>query len=401
MITVTDKKNCCGCQSCANICPKQCITMRADGEGFLYPHVDTQTCVNCGLCEKVCPILHKPQTFPVINTLAAKHKDPETKLKSSSGGVFTSLAQAVLKEGGVVFGAAFDAQWNIVHTFIEHTNDLDKLRRSKYVQSDMGKTYAQAKTFLDNERFVFFTGTPCQIAGLRNFLGKPYENLLTADIICHAVPSPSVWQQFLHENFDVGVVKAINFRDKTTSWTYFYLSFLTSNGLTAHGRKKTLWERLPVKWRGASAAMVFRNLFLLGFLRELINRPSCHACRFKGLNDRLSDFTLGDLWGNWPQVISAPDKKYGVSAVLINSAKGQAFFERIKTDLIFQPVDAQQVALCNTALETPTNPHPKRAEFFARRQKEKLSRLIPALLGQKPLPVRLFSAVYHRLRRRK
>ena len=218
MITIFDKTNCCGCGACSNICPKSCITMQADEEGFLYPKINKKTCINCGLCEKICPILNKPKTYQILQCYAAKHKNSKIKLKSSSGGIFTALAENILKEGGVVFGAAFDKDWNVRHTFCKNLNDLDKLRRSKYVQSDIGLTYRQTKDFLDKECKVLFTGTPCQIAALRNFLGKEYENLLTAELFCHGVPSPTVWQKFLEENTQKNRIKAIDFRHKRLGW---------------------------------------------------------------------------------------------------------------------------------------------------------------------------------------
>ena len=401
MILLTDKTNCCGCQACANICPKSSISMRADEEGFLYPHVDKTTCVNCGLCEKVCPILNKPQTYPVLEAYAAKHKNPQIKLKSSSGGMFTALAEVILNEGGVVFGAAFDKEWNVVHTCAEKLEDLDKLRRSKYVQSNIGNTYQQAKLFLEKGRKVLFTGTPCQIAGLRNYLGKEYENLLTADIICHAAPSQAVWQKFLHENLDIPKIKAINFREKRIGWSNFYLSFLLPHGLNAHGNTKTFAERVHFKLRAAAAAVVYRNTFLNAFLRELINRPACHTCHFKGLNQRLADFTLGDLWGQWPGIITKQDKKYGMSALLVNTPKGQEYFEKIRSSLQYFPVDAEKVAKFNSALDKPTVIHPKRAEFFARYQTENFNKLVRELLNLKPawitIPTALMCKIFNKI----
>ena len=398
MITITDKTKCCGCQACANICPKKCITMQADEEGFLYPHVDTSMCVNCGLCEKICPILHKPSTYPVLETYAAKHTNTEVKLKSSSGGVFTALAEVILAEGGVVFGSAFDKEWNVVHTYTENIADLDNLRRSKYVQSNIGNTYQQAKAFLDSGRKVLFTGTPCQIAGLRNYLGKEYNNLVTADIICHAAPSPAVWQKFLHENLDVSQLKAINFREKKIGWSNFYLSFLTPHGLNAHGNAKTFLERVHFKLRAAAAAaIVYRNTFLNAFLRELINRPSCHHCHFKGLQERLADFTLGDLWGQWPGIITNQDKKYGMSALLVNTPKGKTYFASVCQTLTYYPVEASRVAQFNTALNESTKTHPKRTEFFARHRTENFNKLVSELLQVKPIWIQIGKRLYERI----
>lgn len=390
MITITDKTNCCGCQACANICPKDCISMESDDEGFLYPHVDKTTCVNCGLCEKVCPILHKPQTSPVLATYAAKHTDPEVKLKSSSGGVFSALAEVILKEGGVVFGAAFDKDWNVAHTYAENLQDLDKLRRSKYVQSNIGKTYQQAKIFLDQGRQVLFTGTPCQIAGLRNYLGKAYENLLTAELFCHGVPSPAVWKKFLRENFDVSRIQAINFRTKKIGWNRPYLSFLLLPHGTSHiyGMKRTLLEILINKLKIKTS--ILSNSFFKAFVRDLISRPTCYVCPFRAA--RFADFCIGDLWGVWPEIITPQDEALGMSVVLVNTPKAQDFLQRttVGANIITHGVDFNKVAQANFPLLTSPKPHPKRAEFFARYKQENFNQLAKQLLNIKPLWITIF-----------
>ena len=386
MITITDKTKCCGCGACFNICPKHCITMRADAEGFLYPSVDKQNCVNCGLCEKVCPVLHVPSLTNLPQAYAAKNISDEIKLKSSSGGMFTALAEYILARGGVVFGAGFDKNWNVCHQYAETIDDLDKLRRSKYVQSDIGHTFEQAKNFLQQSREVLFTGTPCQIAGLKNYLGKDYANLLTADIICHATPSPNVWQKFLTQNFTVSQIRAINFREKHFDWTHFYLSFLMPHALCAHGNVQTINEKIFFHIR-AAAAVIYRNCFLKAFLQELINRPSCHVCQFKG-QKRAADFTLGDLWGKWDRLITNEDRRYGISALLVNSTKGRQVLSQIKA-ISITPVDLEQVARFNSALRTSTKAHPRRKEFFSLYDKTPLKILIPRLLGEKPLVIQI------------
>ena len=383
MINITDKTKCCGCGACVQICPRNAIAMQADNEGFLYPTVDENKCIKCGLCLKTCPILNKPVTYKILRTYAAKHKSNEIKLKSSSGGIFTALAETILKNNGVVFGAAFDKDWNVVHTYVDNLKDLDKLRRSKYVQSDTAETFKQTKEFLEKGKQVLYAGTSCQIAGLRNFLGKDYDNLLTADIICHAVPSPAVWQKFVRENLDISEIKAINFREKDIGWSNFYLSFLTSHGLNAHGKNKTLLEILHFKLR-AAATVIYRNTYLNAFLKELINRPSCHKCHFKGIT-RLADFTLGDLWGIWPGIIKGQDKKYGISVCLVNTEKGIKYFTKANTILSFQHIELNQVAKFNSALIKSTEANPKRKEFFARYETENFNNLVKELLNIKPL----------------
>ena len=396
MIAITNKSQCCGCAACANACPKSCITMQADGEGFLYPKVDQALCINCGLCEKVCPVLHPPFLPDMPAAYAAKLKDTVSLSKSSSGGMFTALAQPILEKGGVVFGAGFDKDWNVCHQYAETLKDLNKLRRSKYVQSDIGTTFRQAKNFLDQGRTVLFTGTPCQITGLKNYLGKEYENLLTADIICHGVPSPAVWQQFLAETFPNAPITAIDFRDKTIGWDASYLS------ITNQGSK---FPSLPRFFRPfkklffARKGRLFRSLFRLSFsISNLYERPSCHHCQMKG-SHRASDFTMGDLWGIQQICAHFYDKK-GVSVLFVNTPKGQHIFEQIQASLAYEPVPFQQVIKYNPYYAASVPEHPKRAEFFARYQTEPLNKLIPALLGEKPLPVHILNGLWRKVWRK-
>ncbi len=197
MIEIKEKYNCCGCSACVQICPKQCISLSADNEGFLYPQVDTAVCINCGLCEKVCPVINQNEPRMPLEVYAAKNTDEEIRLKSSSGGIFTLLAEHIISEGGVVFGARFNENWEVVHDYTETVEGLESFRGSKYVQSIIGENFKKAKFFLDEGRNVLFSGTPCQVAGLKKFLRKEYENLLTVEVVCHGVPSPMVWHDYL------------------------------------------------------------------------------------------------------------------------------------------------------------------------------------------------------------
>lgn len=199
MIHITDKRDCCGCNSCVQRCPKSCIRMREDDEGFLYPEVDESVCIDCGLCEKVCPVIHQARENRPIVVCAAKNKSEEIRYQSSSGGVFTALANEIIREGGVVFGAGFDENWEVKHDCTETVEGLSAFRGSKYVQSRIGDSFKKAEQFLKIGRTVLFSGTPCQIAGLKRFLRKEYDNLLTVDFICHGVPSPGVWREYLKE----------------------------------------------------------------------------------------------------------------------------------------------------------------------------------------------------------
>lgn len=202
MINIQDKKDCCGCSACASVCPKHCITMSEDSEGFIYPCVDESVCVDCHLCERVCPIINYGNDREPLAVYAAKNPDESIRMQSSSGGVFTLLAERVIDEGGVVFGATFNDRWEVVHDYVETKEELAKFRGSKYVQSKIGDSYQKAKAFLKNNRKVLFSGTPCQIAGLKKYLRKDYDNLLAVDFICHGVPSPGVFRTYLQEEID-------------------------------------------------------------------------------------------------------------------------------------------------------------------------------------------------------
>lgn len=368
--------------------------MQADEEGFLYPHVDKTACVNCGLCEKVCPILNKPQTYPVLEAYAAKHTSPDIKLKSSSGGMFSALAEVILKEGGVVFGAAFDKDWNVVHAYAEKLEDLDKLRRSKYVQSNIGKTYQQAKQFLEKNRTVLFTGTPCQIAGLRNYLGQECKKLITAELFCHGIPSPTVWQKFLTENTEKANINAIDFRHKLFGWDASILKISYKNGTSLPSIPRGLLSLLRI-----SKGRFLRRFFRLSFeISNLYERPSCHQCRFKGL-DKMADFSMGDLWGV-KQIYPAQYDDKGTSALLVNTLRGQELLSKLSIQ-VYQ-VDIQQVAKYNPYLLSSVGPHPKRAEFFARYKTENFNKLVRELLGIKPawitIPLSISKKVAHKVK---
>lgn len=199
MIKIIDKISCCGCSACQNACPQSCIDMNEDNEGFLYPTVNIQKCIDCHLCEKVCPILNTKENRTPLKVLAVKNKNKNIVGKSSSGGVFFHLAQQVINDGGVVFGACFNKEWEVIHSYTESIEGVSRFMTSKYVQSRVGESYKKVKAFLISGRKVLFTGTPCQVAGLYEYLRKPYSNLITMDFLCHGVPSPKVWRLYLQE----------------------------------------------------------------------------------------------------------------------------------------------------------------------------------------------------------
>lgn len=317
MIQIVDKADCCGCSACMAVCPKKCITLKEDEEGFLYPKVDRLLCVDCDLCCKVCPVLHPGTPREPQKVFAAKNPDDEMRLKSSSGGIFTLLAEKVLEMGGVVFGARFDEHWNVVHDFTETKDGLSAFRGSKYVQSRMGNCYVEAKQFLQNGRVVMFTGTSCQILGLKNFLRKEYDNLLTVDVICHGVPSPKAWRLYLNEECRrIGTISSVDFRSKIAGWKNFRF-VITSTHL-----RQSVKEQVKNVW------VVGDNLFMASFLRDMCLRPSCHACPAK-TGKSGSDITIGDFWGI-ENVMPDFDDDKGVSCVICFSVRGEKWLATLK-----------------------------------------------------------------------
>lgn len=316
MIVLKSKYDCCGCESCAQRCAHKAISMIRDEEGFLYPKIDKQICTECGLCEKVCPIINQYESKTPIATFAAKNKNEAIRLNSSSGGIFTLLATKTINNGGVVFGAKFDEQWNVVHDYVETIEDLAKFRGSKYIQSQIGKCYKIAEIFLKNGREVLFSGTPCQIAGLKKFLIKDYSNLICVDIICHGVPSPIVWQKYKLQ-FGLNKNSSFSFRDKSNSWKRYEVVVLNEE-------KEVIRET------------VGKNVYMKLFLSDLCLRPSCSNCPAKGGQSQ-SDLTIADFWGIQNFHPEFDDDK-GCNLVIANSEKGLELFnsldncERIKTD---------------------------------------------------------------------
>ena len=334
MINIAKKTNCSGCYACAEICPRSCITMLSDEEGFWYPKVDEIQCIRCGVCETVCPIAmpSSPILYKPITAYAARHRDDFLRLNSSSGGVFSEIAIYVLKQGGVVFGAGFDENFNVVHKYIESVEELDIFRGSKYVQSRMGNAYKHAEDFLKSGRLVLFSGTPCQIEGLLAYLKKTYENLITQDLICHGVPSPMVWQKYIEYRMaeaDEVRPQKIAFRAKNEGWKRYSVSFLFEN---------------DQEYR----ATLDKDSMMQAFLKNLCLRPSCYDCAFKNKH-RKSDITLGDFWGV-EHILPAMDDDKGVSLVIIHSKKGADILEKVKDSLIYQQTDFEQAIFYNTAI---------------------------------------------------
>ena len=343
-IKIEEKQKCTGCHACSTVCPKNCVIMKEDTEGFLYPEVDNNNCISCGLCEKVCPILNycNPSQDAYGKTFAAINTNEQIRLKSSSGGVFTVIAEEVINVGGVVFGAAFDGNFLVRTVWVDTNKDLEKLRGSKYVQSIIGDSYRQAKAFLDSGRVVLFSGTPCQVEGLISFLNKKYENLITVDFICHGVPSPLVWKKYLNyrKNEADSEIKYVSFRNKYSGWKSFSLKMAFDNS-------------------SLYIAEVRKDPYMNIFLDDYCLRPSCYECFFKTANRR-SDITLGDFWGV-KNVFPEIDDDKGVSIVVVHSLSGKEIFEEATPGFFIKETEREN---CNYAYCNSVKKPELRSTFF-------------------------------------
>ena len=352
MIEIKDKKDCCGCYACYNICPKQCITMKVDEEGFWYPVIEQNKCINCNLCEKICPVINPIDRNTSLKlSYAMKNKDEEIRLRSSSGGMFYLLAENIIRQNGVVYGAGFDGDFSVKHIKINKEQEIGLLQGSKYLQSSIGNTYVQVKKDLEGDKKVLFTGTPCQIEGLKNFLRKDYINLFTMDFICHGVPSPMIWKEYLNEIRDnkQGEIKTVYFRDKKLGWKLFSLKIIFD--------KDTYINDLN------------QDLYMKGFLQDLYLRPSCYNCKFKKIN-RLSDITVADFWGI-DKVLPKMDDDKGTSLIIIHTDKGKQLFDILFDRMIVNEVNMNEALKYNLSMIKSVKYNKKRKEFFERFINEK------------------------------
>lgn len=350
MPSIAAKEYCTGCTACESTCPKDCITMKPDNNGFLFPVIDTDMCISCGLCEKSCPIINPLKTAEYEpKAYAAYSKDEAMRLSSSSGGVFSEIAKAVLQRGGVVFGAAYNEQFEIVHICAENEEALAKLRGAKYAQSDLRGVFAQVRQNLEAGQKVLFSGTPCQVGGLKAFLRKDYDNLLTVDFICHSVPSPMVWHEYVRyraeQDNDGELPESINLRSKTTGWSRYQYSNLFEYANSPDHIVK-------------SGESLYMKLFVGGY----INRESCENCRFKGYS-RVSDLTIGDFWGIWDIAPEMDDNK-GTSVVLVQSRRGKEIFDLIKEYCVVQTVSLEEASAQNQAILKSSPSNARRAEIL-------------------------------------
>ena len=368
---LADRLHCTGCTACMNGCGVNAIAMERDAEGFAYPVIDPAKCVRCGRCTAICPLLRQRQTGGQPAAFAAWNRDDKIRRDSTSGGVFTALAEYVLEDGGVVYGAAMDAHQRLRHIACFRKEDLWRLRGAKYVQSDLDHVFREIKTHLES-RSVLFSGTPCQVDGLYRYLGCRPENLTTCDLVCHGVPSPGVWEdtvRSLEQKKGKGL-QAVRFRNKVEDWKNSHFTTVYDDGTV-------------------DSAPLFATEYGRAFGKALFLRPSCHDCAYTNLN-RPGDFTLGDFWGLSPEELPEEQKK-GVSLLLVNTAHGSHIFDRLP--LCRQPFPVERAVAGNPRLASPIGRSPQRAAFFAAYALQPFDAVRKRFFALPPAPVRLAGKV--------
>ena len=336
MLTV-DYEKCTGCGACVQRCPKQCISWTQREFGFRYPQIDKDACVNCGQCEKVCPIDKALEVSAEQKAYAAVHKDDEVLAKSTSGGAFTAIADAVFAQDGIVYGAAMLDGMQVKHIRTSGKDDFEGLRSSKYLQSDTGTTYQMVEQDLKQGKTVLYSGTPCQIDGLKNFLGKDYENLYTVDIVCHGVGSQAYFDKYMdYARERYGKIKALRFRSKE------YAGWSCGGGVVVVDSSDCL-KKIPYR--------DFDNYYYSYFLSGDIYRKSCYSCKYANTN-RVGDFTLGDYWG--VEALNLPlQTENGCSLLLVNNRHAMQLLDEIES-LDRVETTVEQAAHCNKQLNAPS-----------------------------------------------
>lgn len=331
MIRLSQKTDCCGCTACEQSCPKHCISMNADAEGFLYPSIDLKLCIDCGLCERVCPVINRNKPDTPEYCIAAINRNEDIRFQSSSGGIFTLLAEQIIKNGGIVFGAVFDNDWNVIHSSAETIEQIAPMRGSKYVQSELGNTFSRIKDELKKGRPVLFTGTQCQVSGLNHYIGNSNSKLITVEVICHGAPSPATWHSYRPE-----IKRNVRFRDKRNGWSSCGISFDS--------------KFTPYK----------DDSFLQSFFCKINMRPSCYVCPAKSGRSG-ADITLGDFWGIQNVAPEFYDN-IGTSLIIVHTNKGQTLINSL--DFKFSKLPYNQGLSGNPSLAQSVEPGVNRNFFF-------------------------------------
>lgn len=341
MEQICDKKQCSGCQACKNICPKQCITMKYDEYGVAYPSIDQSSCVDCKACEKVCPVNQPVEKRKAVRAYAAWHNDLTTRRRSASGGAAMAMYETMIEQGGVCFGTKFDPDLSLRIQSAETLEEVHAFRASKYVQASVENSFRQTKDYLQDGRSVLYIGTPCQIAGLKNYLKKDYENLITVDLICHGVPS---WQHLMDH------VKYLN-KDIQKQ-----IDDITFRG--AYSFQLSLYEGNNVVYQKDR----FLDPYFTGFLEGLFYRENCYSCPY-ACDERVSDITIGDFWGLGQEEPCAYNMGDGVSVLLPTTEKGFRFVETLKKKMFVDERPVSEAVHGNAQLMHPSERHPKYEEF--------------------------------------
>ncbi|MBQ6880213.1 MAG: Coenzyme F420 hydrogenase/dehydrogenase, beta subunit C-terminal domain [Bacteroidales bacterium] len=357
MINISRKEDCCGCNACADVCPKNCITFKTDIEGFWYPEVDKDTCIDCHLCEKVCPIVSpadKVVRYEEPRVFAAYTRDEEIRTDSTSGGIHSMLALSMYERKAYVGGAVYNDDYTVSQIIDDNPTRLPEIRSSKYLQSDAAGVYKEIKKQLREGREVFFCGCPCQVQALYKFLGnKEYDNLTTCDFICRGVNSPKVFLKYMDmlERQYGAKATEIKFKNKKWGWHNFSMRVNFANG------KEYCKDR-------------YHDLFFIGYLQAgNFTRPSCYECHFKGFPQK-ADITLADFWGI-ENLDKTMDQDRGTSLVMINSDKGMALFDSIKEDIVWKEFTMADARAGNPAMDSSLKPSkPNRKAFFETLDKE-------------------------------
>lgn len=345
-VKIEEKDLCCGCTACYSVCPKNAIKMVRDNEGFLYPKVDKEKCINCGMCKKVCPILNKAK----LNEFKPKaylfqNSNEEIRRESTSGGIFTAIGEFVIKNNGIVYGAAFDDSFVVNHIGVVNADKLSKFRKSKYVQSNQNNCFKEIKQYLDTGKLVCYSGTPCQVGGLRAYLMKEYENLILVDIMCHSVPSPLVFEKYkrhILKRMNANKILNINFRDKSKyGYKYSMMTVETDNGKYSQG--------------------IDTDPYLRAFFSDVSVRPSCYNCYFKTMK-RISDLTIWDCF-NINEIDKSFDDDKGTTRVLVQSEKGEKLLEKLN-NVRLKELDINVATKKVKEMTNSVNYNSKRKEFF-------------------------------------
>ncbi len=373
MIKIESKGACCGCNACGDICAHNAITFKRDNEGFLYPQVDEKLCTNCGLCEQICPEMHiedlKYHNASYSPTCyAVNNKNIETRFDSTSGGVFSALADEMYRRGGYVGGAIYGENWEIKHFISNNPEDLQHIRQSKYSQSDATGFYKEVRDLLKKGEKVLVCGTPCQMVALRRFIGKDYDNLIIVDFICKYVASPMVVEKYIEyqERENGSKVTYFKYKDKELGW-------------------RSLNKRIDFKnGRSIYTGIQNNDILSMAFHSNMIGRPSCYECQFKG-SQKVSDITMGDFWGceKFAQYKELDDN-VGTSAIICNTQKGEEYFTSIKQNVNAVPAELDHIVQSNPHLNKPAAIVENRAAFFDDLQRESIEVVVAHYCAQTP-----------------